>query len=92
MDTMLNPALATKIIEATTGQFITTASLAKGLKVDRASILAAFDVIEAAGYRVLRVQGFEGGIEILGRPSAAGIALKPAGNGLLGKHIVRRAA
>ena len=77
-------ALATKIIAATTGQFVSTASLARGLKVERPAILAAFDAIEAADYRVMRVRGYEGGIEILGQPRAAGIALEPFAMGCFG--------
>ncbi len=85
-------ALATRIIEATDRNYTSTASLAKGLKVDKDEVVAAYDAIEAAGYPVMRVRGPGGGIEVTGRPRAAGIALTPAGNGLLGKRIVRKAA
>ena len=70
MDAMTEAALATKIIEAASQGFTSTASLARRLQVGRDQVVGTYDVIEAAGYRMMRIRGIGGGIEILGRPAA----------------------
>ena len=63
---MSHPTTATRVTEALTANgFLTTASLAKGLKVGRDAVVEAFDEIEAAGIKLMRIRGIAGGAEII---------------------------
>ena len=55
-----------RVVEAlSTCGFLTTAGLARSLKVGRDAIINAFDEIEAAGIRLMRIHGIGGGAEII---------------------------
>lgn len=56
-----------RVIEALSANgFTTTASLAKGLGVGRDKIVDAFDEIEAAGMKLMRIRGIGGGAGFAG--------------------------
>ena len=63
--------IATKVAGATYRNFVTTAGLASWLKVGRDQVVEAYDVLEAAGYKLHRSRGIGGGIEVLSRPRVA---------------------
>ena len=63
---LVRPTTTTRVVEAlSTCGFLTTAGLARSLKVGRDAVVAAFDEIEAAGIKLMRVRGIGGGAEII---------------------------
>ena len=68
MGAMTESEIATKIIEAASAGYITTASLAAGLRISRDQVIASYDVIQAAGYNLMRVPGSGGGVKIISKP------------------------
>ena len=64
----MSPSSSTtaRVVEAlSTCGFLTTAALARSLKVGRDAVVAAFDEIEAAGIKLMRIHGMGGGTEII---------------------------
>lgn len=63
---LVRTSITTRVIEAlSTCGFLTTAGLARSLKVGREAVVAAFDEIEAAGIKLMRIRGIGGGAEIV---------------------------
>ena len=65
---MSQATITERVVEALEHNgFLTTASVAAGLRCGRDQVVAAYDEIEAAGLKLMRVRGSGGGAEFLGK-------------------------